>query len=257
MYYHNTEGNDPRNIFAPRIKSPDYCLFEAQTYIIHSVILKTPIVIFLLLLSLFLGAFNSGTKGLSKNANHLTWYSIKDMDCSGFYSTNRNMKKTVELKECLFLWCISDCWEVPTPTLTPLFSQSAFEEHEASTIPVFYFCGIVTWQFSFRRSDPPSEWYQPIDVLFRSWVRVLQSGGKFAHIQVEVWEILSQRFMWSWLVKCGTNQCMDNHKKQVCIGTGTRCVVYFVNVWGEKKVISKWPNSESCWHRTSPKVGHF
>ena len=127
----------------------------------------------------------------------------------------------------------------------------------ASTIPVFYFCGIVTWQFSFRRSDPPSEWYQPIDVLFRSWVRVLQSGGKFAHIQVEVWEILSQRFMWSWLVKCGTNQCMDNHKKQVCIGTGTRCVVYFVNVWGEKKVISKWPNSESCWHRTSPKVGHF
>jgi len=87
MYYRNTEGNEARNIFAPRIKSRDYCLFDARTYIIHSVILKTSNVMFLLLLFLFVGTFNSGTKSLSTNTNHLTWYSIKDVDCSGFCST--------------------------------------------------------------------------------------------------------------------------------------------------------------------------
>jgi hypothetical protein len=92
MYYHNTEDNELQNSCPPRIKSPDYCLLDAQTYIIHSVILKTPNAIFLLLLFLFLGAFNSGTKGLSTNSNHL-WYSVKDMDCSGFCSTKEKYEE--------------------------------------------------------------------------------------------------------------------------------------------------------------------
>jgi hypothetical protein len=60
---------------------------------IHSVILKTPNVIFLLLLFLFLGAFNSGARDLSTNANHLTWYSLKDMNCSGFCCTKEKYEE--------------------------------------------------------------------------------------------------------------------------------------------------------------------
>jgi hypothetical protein len=93
MYYRNTKGNELQNSCPPRVKSPDFGLFYAQTYTIHSVILKTPNVIFLLLLFLFLGAFNSGTKGLSTKANHLTWYSIKDMDCNGFSSAKEKYEE--------------------------------------------------------------------------------------------------------------------------------------------------------------------
>jgi hypothetical protein len=51
------------------------------------------------------GAFNSGTKGLSRNANHLTWNSIKDVECSAFHSTKREIYRKLGNLKSISVMC--------------------------------------------------------------------------------------------------------------------------------------------------------
>jgi hypothetical protein len=57
------------------------------------------------------------------------WYSIKDMNCSGFCRTKKKLRKPEDLENV----CFCDVFRIVERFLTPspLFSLSAFAEHEA------------------------------------------------------------------------------------------------------------------------------